>query len=144
GRGDDGDAGQVGPSCTHDCRLANLGTEWTVCPDRVIEFVELQPGRAGMGQIIWSRGRRADAPPMPRGDLLLESPPEIPPPPGSKGFGKLLRILPMVAGAGAMALMMTGGMGGGTGRGVMGGLMGGMYAVSMLGMMLSQAGQGND
>lgn len=82
---------------------------------------------------------------MPRGDLLLESPPEIPPPPGSKGFGKLLRILPMVAGAGAMAMMMSGGMmGGGSGRGVMGGLMGGLYAVSMLGMMLSQAGGGND
>ena len=97
-----------------------------------------------MGQIVWSRGKRADAPPMPRGDLLLESPPEIPPPPGSKGFGKVLRILPMVAGAGAMAMMMSGGMGGGTGRGVMGGLMGGLYAVSMLGMMLSQTGQGSD
>ncbi|MFW6599084.1 type VII secretion protein EccCa [Propionibacteriaceae bacterium Y2011] len=76
---------------------------------------------------------------MPRGDLLLESPPEIPAPSGSKNFGAVLRMLPMVAGAGAMALMMMNG-----GRGPLGAVMGGMYGISMLGMMLSQTGRGND
>ncbi|MFX4273452.1 type VII secretion protein EccCa [Propionibacteriaceae bacterium Y1685] len=94
-----------------------------------------------MGVVTWVRSKRADPPPMPRGDLLLESPPEIPPPPASKGFGAVLRILPMVAGAGAMAMMMTSG---GGGRGPLGMVMGGMYGVSMLGMMMSQVGRGND
>lgn len=92
-----------------------------------------------MGVITFNRTKRAQPPAMPRGDLLLESPPEVPPPPTGRNFGAILRILPMIAGAGAMAMMMMNG-----GRGVMGGVMGGMYGVSMLGMMLSQTGRGND
>lgn len=98
-----------------------------------------------MAVITFNRQKRAAPPPMPRGDLLLEAPPEIPPPATGGGIGTILRMLPMVAGAGAMALMMTSGMmGGGTGRGVLGGVMGAMYGVSMLGMMMSQTGRGND
>ncbi len=98
-----------------------------------------------MAVITFSRTKRAAPPPMPRGDLLLESPPDIPPPSTGGGIGTILRMLPMAAGAGAMALMMTSGMmGGGTGRGVLGGVMGAMYGVSMLGMMMSQTGRGND
>ncbi|WP_246043278.1 type VII secretion protein EccCa [Tessaracoccus massiliensis] len=81
---------------------------------------------------------------MPRGDLLLESPPEIPPPAASKPFGNLLRMLPMVAGGLAMGLMMMNMGGGGGGRGALGGVIGGLYAVSMMGMMLSQVGRQND
>ena len=95
-----------------------------------------------MGLITFHRPGRVTPPPMPRGDLLLESPPEIPPPSPSKPFGNALRMLPMVAGGLAMGLMfMGGGLGGsGTLRGVIGGL----YAVSMIGMMLSQTGRQND
>ncbi|MCG6568025.1 type VII secretion protein EccCa [Tessaracoccus sp. ZS01] len=97
-----------------------------------------------MGQITFHRPKRVSPPAMPRGDLLLESPPEIPPPAASKPFGNLLRMLPMVAGGLAMGLMMfnMGGVGGG--RGALGGVIGGLYAVSMMGMMLSQVGRQND
>ena len=61
-----------------------------------------------MATVTFNRGKRATPPPMPRGDLLLESPPEIPPSPPSKPFGTILRLLPMVAGGGAMALMYSG------------------------------------
>lgn len=78
---------------------------------------------------------------MPRGDLLLEAPPEIPPPQGKANFGMILRMLPMVAGAGAMAMMMMSNSGS---RGPLGAVMGGLFGVSMLGMMLTQTGRGND
>lgn len=78
---------------------------------------------------------------MPRGDVLLESPPEIPPPKSGGNFRTILMMLPMLAGAGAMAMMMTSG---GGGRGPLGGVMGAMYGVSMLGMMVTQMGRGND
>jgi S-DNA-T family DNA segregation ATPase FtsK/SpoIIIE len=94
-----------------------------------------------MGVVTFVRPRRADAPAMPRGDLLLESPPEIPPPQGGRNFGAILRMLPMVAGAGAMALMMVSTTGN---KSQLGMLMGGLYGVSMLGMMMSQMGRGND
>lgn len=94
-----------------------------------------------MGQITFHRPKRVTPPAMPRGDLLLESPPEIPPPVASKPFGNLLRMLPMVAGGLAMGLMF---MGGGGRGGGMGAVIGGLYAVSMMGMMLSQVGRQND
>ena len=92
-----------------------------------------------MGLITFHRPKRVVPPAMPRGDLLLESPPEIPPPAPSKPFGNLLRLLPMVAGGLAMGLMFAGG-----GKGLMGSVVGGLYAVSMMGMMLSQVGRQND
>ncbi|NLT29994.1 MAG: type VII secretion protein EccCa, partial [Propionibacterium sp.] len=94
-----------------------------------------------VGVITFNRPKRAQPPPHPRGDLLLESPPEVPPPVTGRNFGAILRMLPMVAGAGAMAMMMMSGAGGGN---VLRGVMGGMYGISMLGMMLSQTGRGND
>lgn len=95
-----------------------------------------------MGVITFNRPKRVTPPAMPRGDLLLESPPEIPPPTASKPFGTVLRMLPMVAGGLAMGLMFMGG--GMTGRGPLGGIISGLYAVSMMGMMMSQMGRGND
>ena len=54
-------------------------------------------------------------------------------------------MLPMVAGGLAMGLMfMGGGAFGGRGGGALGGVIGGLYAVSMMGMMLSQTGRQND
>ena len=95
-----------------------------------------------MGLITFHRPKRVNPPAMPRGDLLLESPPEIPPPAASKPFGNVLRMLPMMAGGLAMGLMLT--SGGMAGRGVMQGVVSGLYAVSMMGMMLSQVGRQND
>ncbi|GAB3705781.1 type VII secretion protein EccCa [Mariniluteicoccus flavus] len=94
-----------------------------------------------MGTITFNRPKRASGPSMPRGDLLLEAPPEIPPPVKSNGFRSILMMLPMLAGAGAMAMMMTSSAGT---RGPLGAVMGGMYGVSMLGMMMTQVGRGND
>ncbi len=93
-----------------------------------------------MGVVTFVRPKRANPPAMPRGDLLLESPPEIPPPAGARNFGGILRMLPMVAGAGAMALMMSQS----AGKSGLSAVMGGMYGVSMLGMMVTQMGRGND
>lgn len=96
-----------------------------------------------MGLVTFNRPKRVAQPAMPRGDVLLEPPPEIPPPPAGRNFGAVLRMLPMLAGGLAMGLMMAGGgmMGG---RGALGGVIGVLYGVSMLGMMLSSAGRGND
>ncbi|WP_026927993.1 type VII secretion protein EccC [Granulicoccus phenolivorans] len=94
-----------------------------------------------MGTITFTRPKRAGGPRMPRGDLLLEAPPEIPPPQGKANFGVILRMLPMVAGAGAMAMMMMSNSGS---RGPLGAVMGGLFGVSMLGMMLTQTGRSND
>lgn len=96
-----------------------------------------------MAVVVFARGKRATPPPLPRGDLLLESPPEIPPSTPQKAFGAVLRFLPMVAGMGAMGLMYSG-IGTGGSRGPLAGIMGAMMGVSMLGMMLSQGGRGND
>lgn len=95
-----------------------------------------------MGVVTFHRPKRVTPPAMPRGDLLLESPPEIPPPAPSKPFGTFLRMLPMVAGALAMGLMfMGGGMGGGNPLRT---VVMSLYGVSMMGMMLSQTGRQND
>lgn len=95
-----------------------------------------------MGVTIFNRPKRITPPAMPRGDLLLEAPPEIPPPSASKPFGNILRMLPMLAGGLAMGLMFLGG--GFAGRGPIGGVIAGLYGVSMVGMMLSQTGRQND
>lgn len=98
-----------------------------------------------MGVVTFHRPKRVTPPAMPRGDLLLESPPEIPPPQPSKPFGNFLRMLPMVAGALAMGLMfMGGGFGGGGGGNPIRPIIMGLYGVSMMGMMLSQTGRQND
>lgn len=98
-----------------------------------------------MGVVTFHRPKRITPPAMPRGDLLLESPPEIPPPTASKPFGALLRMLPMGAGMLAMSLMMFGGFTSGmAGSNLLRPIIMGLYAVSMMGMMLSQTGRQND
>ncbi|GIG57037.1 type VII secretion protein EccC [Longispora fulva] len=70
--------------------------------------------------------------------MVLDPPPEAPPV-ASKGWQKMLTILPMAAGTAAMGLMM-----GSSGRaGPMMYVAGGMYGVSMFGMIAAQfMGQG--
>ena len=65
-----------------------------------------------MGTVVFRRPPRISGPELPRGEVLLESPPELPES-ISRGFGAALTYLPMAAGGGAMALMFVGRGGGG-------------------------------
>ncbi|HZM84585.1 MAG TPA: type VII secretion protein EccCa [Candidatus Limnocylindrales bacterium] len=82
-----------------------------------------------MSTVLFRRPPRVPGPPMPRGELVLESPPPLPTQ-LPRGMGQLLMILPMLLGAGAMAFMYAG-RGGGTITYIVGGL----FGLSMLGMM---------
>ncbi|GIF11756.1 type VII secretion protein EccCa [Actinoplanes teichomyceticus] len=82
---------------------------------------------------IVKRPPRRPAPAMPSGEVLLDPPPEIPPPAG-KGWTRMLMALPMGAGAAAMGLMM------GVQRGgPLTYVAGAMYGVSVLGMIAMMA-----
>jgi len=89
-----------------------------------------------MSTVVFRRQARRPAPELPRGEVLLESPPELPES-VSSGFGAAMTYLPMAAGAGAMALMFMG-----RGGGPLQMVTGGMFAVSMLGMLGPQLGRG--
>jgi S-DNA-T family DNA segregation ATPase FtsK/SpoIIIE len=73
---------------------------------------------------------------MPRGEIQLEPPPglreQLP-----RGMGQLLVVLPMLAGAAAMAFLYGGGR---SGASTMTYVAGGLMGISMLGMMLSTMG----
>ncbi|GLZ81817.1 type VII secretion protein EccC [Actinorhabdospora filicis] len=87
-----------------------------------------------MSTELFKRPPRRRGPQLPRGELLLESPPELPeilP----KSFGQIFMILPMICGAGAMMMMM-----GNRGSGAMSYVAGGLFGVSMLGMAVSNIG----
>ncbi|MFC7106200.1 type VII secretion protein EccCa [Nonomuraea rubra] len=84
--------------------------------------------------IVVRRPERRRPPEPPGGEVLLESPPEIPETVTGGGLTQLLTYLPMIAGAGAMALMFTGGS---TGNPIML-VSGGLFAISMVGMSVGQ------
>ncbi|BCJ68654.1 type VII secretion protein EccCa [Polymorphospora rubra] len=88
-----------------------------------------------MASTIVKRPPRRSAPALPSGEVLLDPPPEIPPP-GGKAWGRLLMVLPMAAGAAAMGLMM--GMQRG---GPITYVVGALYGVSILGMIGMMASQ---
>ncbi len=90
-----------------------------------------------MTTILVRRQERRPPPPTPRGEILLESPPEIPEV-TSGGFQTVMTYLPMAAMAGMSGLMMTAG---GPSNPLMMVSSGGM-ALSMGGMMLGQMGRG--
>jgi DNA segregation ATPase FtsK/SpoIIIE, S-DNA-T family len=81
------------------------------------------------------RPPRRPGPELPRGELLLESPPVLPEP-VSGNFTQLLVYLPMVAGAGAMVFMFTSAGGSATTY-----LASSMYALSSVGMMIGMVGR---
>ncbi|MBN6056479.1 type VII secretion protein EccCa [Nonomuraea sp. RK-328] len=89
-----------------------------------------------MGIVIVRRPERRPPPKPPRGEVLLESPPEIPEVQG-QGFMGVMTYLPMVAGGAAMALMFTAG---GNSSPLMY-VASGLFAFSMLGMTLGQLGR---
>ena len=64
-----------------------------------------------MGTVVVRRPLRRPAPEMPAGELVLDAPPEIPPPAGRQ-WTQVLMVLPMVLMMGAMILLFSGGFGG--------------------------------
>ena len=89
-----------------------------------------------MGTVIVKRPPRRPAPAFPEGELVLDSPPTIPPASG-RGWGQAMTLLPMLAGSAAMALMFAGtGGAGSTLRWVTGGL----FGLSAIGMLSTQIG----
>lgn len=89
-----------------------------------------------MGTVILKRRPRRDAPELPSGEIILDPPPVIPKDTG-KAWTQMLMMAPMLAGAGAMALMFSGGRGGPLGY-----VVGGLFGVSMLGMIAVQTMSG--
>ncbi|MGE5290579.1 MAG: type VII secretion protein EccCa [Micromonosporaceae bacterium] len=89
-----------------------------------------------MSTVMVRRGDRRKAPEMPRGEILLEPPPELPEV-VSDGFQQMLMVLPMLAMGGGMAFAMVG-----PHSGVQQYLGGGAMALGMGGMMFTQVGRG--
>ncbi|MEV7009917.1 type VII secretion protein EccCa [Streptosporangium sp. NPDC051022] len=89
-----------------------------------------------MSIVVVRRPERRPPPKPPRGEILLESPPEIPEV-QPQGLTGMLTYLPMVAGAAAMGLMFTAGGGSSPIMYVASGL----FAVSMMGMTAGQLGR---
>ncbi|MGW0434462.1 type VII secretion protein EccCa [Micromonospora sp. NPDC003197] len=88
-----------------------------------------------MATTIRRRRARRAAPPFPAGDIMLEPPSEIPDPEGGLA-GRLIMILPMMAGAAAMMLLFAGNSGG-----ILRMITGGLLGISMLGMVGAQMGR---
>jgi S-DNA-T family DNA segregation ATPase FtsK/SpoIIIE len=84
-----------------------------------------------LSTVVFRRPPRQSGPPLPRGEILLESPPELPEQ-MPRGIGPLLMMLPMLAGVGAMAFMYAGG-----GNNTRMLVTGALFGVSMLGMAIS-------
>jgi DNA segregation ATPase FtsK/SpoIIIE, S-DNA-T family len=86
--------------------------------------------------VVFRRPVRRRPPALPGGELLLESPPELPEAAGAT-MGTVLVYLPMLAGGAAMAFMFMG-----TGTSPLTMVAGAMYGLSMAGMMVGQIGRG--
>ena len=89
-----------------------------------------------MSTVVFRRGPRRPAPQLPRGELLLESPPELPQQ-LPRSFAQMLMILPMVCGVGAMALLYSG-----RSASTVTWIAGGLFGVSMLGMAVGSMSLG--
>ncbi len=85
---------------------------------------------------LFRRPVRRTPPVEPRGEVVLESPPELAESVATGGAGALLQYLPMLAGAGSMGLMMRGG--GGSPLTL---VASGLFGVSMVGMMVGNVGR---
>ncbi|MEV4479594.1 type VII secretion protein EccCa [Micromonospora coxensis] len=91
-----------------------------------------------MSTVVFRRLPRKAGPPLPRGEVLLESPPELPEQ-TPRSLGQMLMILPMLCGVGAMAFLYAG-----RGGSTMTYVAGGLFGVSMLGMALGTMSHGNN
>lgn len=90
-----------------------------------------------MSTIVFRRPPRRPAPELPRGEILLESPPELPETVAGN-FTQALTYLPMLAGAGSMVFLVAG-----PGARPITYVASGMFGLSMLGMMVGQVGRGS-
>jgi S-DNA-T family DNA segregation ATPase FtsK/SpoIIIE len=96
-----------------------------------------------VGTVVVRRPLRRPAPEMPAGELVLDAPPEIPPPAGRQ-WQQVLMVLPMVLMMGAMILLFSTGLSGGGGAFVtMRFVVFGMFGVAMLLMVGAAFMQGN-
>lgn len=103
----------------------------------------LTPG-GHVGTQVFKRPARKQPPREPRGEIVLESPPELPETVAGGGAGQALMMLPMMAGAGGMGLMMVARGGGGGSNPIMivaMGMMGVAFGGMMLGSMGRQSGE---
>jgi S-DNA-T family DNA segregation ATPase FtsK/SpoIIIE len=89
-----------------------------------------------MSTVLFRRPPRQAGPQPPRGELLLESPPEMPDQ-LPRSLGQLLMVLPMVCGVGAMAFMYAG-----RGGGAVTYVVGALFGISMLGMAVGSMSVG--
>ncbi|WP_375487572.1 type VII secretion protein EccCa [uncultured Jatrophihabitans sp.] len=89
-----------------------------------------------MGTELFRRPTRRRAPAEPRGEIVLESPPELPETVAGGGAGQALTMLPMLAGAGATGLFVSGGGGSPVTY-----LASGMMGLSMVGMAAGSVGR---
>ncbi len=89
-----------------------------------------------MGTALFRRPARKSGPREPRGEIVLESPPELPETVSGGGAMQMLQYLPMIAGAGATGLLVTG-----TGAKPITYLASGMMGLSMVGMAFSGMGR---
>ncbi|MDT0202164.1 type VII secretion protein EccCa [Nocardioides sp. AE5] len=95
-----------------------------------------------MGTQVFRRPPRKKAPPEPRGEIVLDSPPELPESTTGGGAGQALMMLPMLAGMGGMGLMMTARAGSGNPIMMLAmGMMGIAFAGMMFGSVGRQAGE---
>jgi len=82
-----------------------------------------------VGTLVVRRMPRRPAPEFPAGEVILDAPPEIPVVTG-RAWNQVLMVVPMLAGAAAMALMFSSG-----GRGPLGWITGALFGVSAIGML---------
>ena len=87
-----------------------------------------------MGTVIVRRPLRRPAPEMPAGELVLDAPPEIPPPSGRQ-WQQVLMVLPMVLMMGAMILLFSVGFGGSSTFTTIRFVVFGMFGLAMLVMV---------
>lgn len=92
-----------------------------------------------MSTVVYRRRPRTRPPALPRGEVALESPPEVTETVSGGGMTAALTYLPMLAGGGAMAFMFVR-----PGSGALGAVIGVLYAVSMAGMLVGQLGRGSN
>ncbi|MEN3310212.1 MAG: segregation ATPase FtsK/SpoIIIE, family [Micromonosporaceae bacterium] len=81
-----------------------------------------------MSTVLFRRPARQPVPPMPRGELKLEPPPELPTA-MPRSVTQLLMLLPMLGGVASMAILYSS-----RGGGALNYVVGGLFGISMLGM----------
>jgi S-DNA-T family DNA segregation ATPase FtsK/SpoIIIE len=86
--------------------------------------------------VLFRRPPRASGPQEPRGELVLDPPPELPESVSGGGFGSALTMLPMLAGAASTVLLVAG-----PGARPITYIASGMFGLSMIAMMLGNLGR---